>query len=71
MIKIGERMEMNKAIAIKSVFYVEITETLSRIIKVDAKDAQSALFKVQALYQNEEVVLGSEDYRNTEFEVVE
>ena len=70
-VKIGERMDMNKAVAVKRVFNVEITEILSRIIQVDAKDEQSALSRVQALYQNEEVVLGSEDYRNTEFEVVE
>ncbi|ALF59847.1 DpnD/PcfM family protein [Psychrobacter urativorans] len=62
---------MNKAVAVKRIFNVEITEILSRVIKVNAKDEQSALSRVQALYQNEEVVLGSEDYRNTEFEVVE
>ena len=62
---------MNKALAVKSVFYIEITETLSRIIKINSKNEQSALLSVQALYQNEEIVLGSEDYQNTEFEVVE
>ena len=63
-------MDMNKAVTVKRIFHIEVTETLSRIIKVDAKDAQSALLSVQALYQNEEVILGSEDYRNTEFEVL-
>lgn len=62
---------MNKAVTVNSIFYIEITETLSRVIKVNAKDEQSALLSVQALYQNEEVVLGSEDYQSTEFEVVE
>ena len=69
-IKIGKRMDMNKAVAVKRIFNVEITEILSRVIKVNANDEQSALLIVQALYQNEEVVLGSEDYRNTEFEVL-
>ena len=63
-------MDMNKAVAVKRIFNVEITEILSRVIKVNANDEQSALLIVQALYQNEEVVLGSEDYRNTEFEVL-
>ncbi|WP_182405963.1 DpnD/PcfM family protein [Psychrobacter sp. GP33] len=62
---------MNKAVTVKSIFYIEITETLSRVIKVNANDEQSALLNVQALYQNKEVVLGSEDYQSTEFEVVE
>lgn len=69
-IKIGKRMDMNKAVAVKRIFNVEITEILSRVIKVNANDEQSALLIVQALYQNEEVVLGSEDYWNTEFEVL-
>lgn len=64
-------MEMNKAVVVKRIFNVEITEILSRVIKVNAKDEQSALSSVQALYPNEKVVLGSEDYRNTEFEVIE
>ncbi|WP_352336384.1 DpnD/PcfM family protein [Psychrobacter sp. 16-MNA-CIBAN-0192] len=62
---------MNKAVAMKRIFHIEITETLSRVIKVNAKDEQSALSSIQALYQNEEIVLGSEDYQSTEFEVVE
>lgn len=62
---------MNKAVAMKRIFHIEITETLSRIIQVNAKDEQTALLNVQERYKNEDIILGSEDYRNTEFEVLE
>lgn len=62
---------MNKEVAVKRIFHIEITETLSRVIKVNANNAQSALLNVQERYKNEEIVLDSADYRNTEFEVLE
>ena len=62
---------MNKEVAIKRIFHIEITETLSRVIKVNAKNAQSALLNVQEHYKNKDIVLDSADYRNTEFEVLE
>lgn len=62
---------MNKKVAVKDIFHIEITETLSRVIKVNAKNAQSALLNVQERYKNEEIVLDSADYVMTEFNVLE
>lgn len=62
---------MNKEVAVKRILHIEITETLSRVIKVNAKNAQSALLNVQERYKNEEIVLDSADYVMTEFNVLE
>ena len=52
-------------------FTVEITETLQRQIEVEAKSESDAISKVKEMYSNEEVVLDSGDYIDTEFEVLE
>lgn len=46
---------------------IEITETLSRIVSVKAKDYTEALGIVQDMYNNEEIVLDSGDYVDTTF----
>lgn len=43
-------------------YQVKIIETLSRIVEVDAQSSDEALDKVKAQYENEEIVLGSEDF---------
>ena len=45
-------------------YAVEITETLQRIVYIDAKSAEKH-------YRNEEIVLDASDYQDTEIEVVE
>ena len=45
-------------------YAVAITETLQRTVYIDAKSAEEH-------YRNEEIVLDSSDYQNTEIEVVE
>ncbi|KKN21075.1 hypothetical protein LCGC14_0929010 [marine sediment metagenome] len=50
---------------------VQITETLQRSIKVEAKDEQDALDYVKQQYVDERIVLDSNDCTDdTEFEVV-
>ena len=51
-------------------YQVEITETLQRIITVDANDESSAVTIAKQLYRAEEVVLDSSDYIDTEFEIL-
>lgn len=51
-------------------FTVMITETLQRIVRVKAKNKDEAYDKVREQYQNEDIVLDSADYIDTEFEVV-
>lgn len=52
-------------------FKVEITETLQRTITVIAKDENAAINEARDLYFDEEVVLDSDDYVDTDFEIVE
>ena len=52
-------------------YAVVITETLQRIITINADNEGDALDKVQEMYDNEEIVLDSSDYQDTEIEVGE
>ena len=50
-------------------YQVEITETLQKIVTVDAEDELSAVITVKQLYRSEKIVLDSSDFIDTEFEV--
>ena len=52
-------------------YRVVVTETLQRIVCVDAKSAEEEKRNVEESYRNEEIVLDSSDYQDTEIEVVE
>ena len=52
-------------------FKVEITETLQKTITIIAKDENAAIREARDLYFDEEVVLDSDDYVDTDFEIVE
>lgn len=52
-------------------YRVVVTETLQRIVYVDAKSAEEASREVEERYHNEEIVLDWGDYQGTEIEVVE
>lgn len=47
-------------------FEIEIKETLSKIVKVDAGNQYDAISKVKEMYRNQEIVLDTEDYVDTE-----
>ena len=48
-------------------FNVEIVETLSRVIEVDAEDIDEALFIAEEMYNNDEVELDYNDKESTDF----
>ena len=52
-------------------YRVVVTETLQRIVYIDAKSAEEAKDEVEQRYHNEEIVLDSSDYQDTKIEVVE
>ena len=52
-------------------YRVVVTETLQRIVYIDAKSAEEAKRNVEEHYRNEDIVLDSSDYQDTEIEVVE
>lgn len=46
-------------------YQVEINETLSRIIEVEAENENDAVSKIKDLYRKEKIVLDSSDYIGT------
>ena len=51
-------------------YQVEINETLSRIIEVEAENENDAVSKIKDLYRKEEIVLdSSNDYLDTKIEI--
>ena len=60
-------MKINKKL--KRVFHIEIVETLSNIVKVNAKNKQEALLKAQDMYRKEEVILYPDNCIDTKFNI--
>lgn len=54
---------------LKRVFQIEIVETLSNIVEVNAENKQDALLKARDMYRNEEVVLYPNDFIDTKFNI--
>ena len=50
-------------------YRVEITETLSRTIEMEAESVYAAVEKVRQMYQNCEIILDTSDYVETEISV--
>ena len=49
-------------------FEIEIKETLSKTIEIEANSIEEAIEKATLLYNNEEIVLNSDDYLDTEID---
>ncbi len=47
-------------------FEIEIKETLSTMIKVEAENQCDAILKARSMYRNQEIILDSEDYNGTD-----
>lgn len=52
-------------------YEVEIVETISRIITVEADNEYEALVTVSDMYHNEEIVLDASDHIDTDFNIFE
>lgn len=52
-------------------YQVEINETLSRIIEVEAENENDAVSKIKDLYRKEKIILDSNDYLDTKIEIYE
>lgn len=50
-------------------YKIEIKETLSKVVEIEAVDESEALRKIQEQYKNGEIVLDSGDYVDTQIEV--
>ena len=51
-------------------YKVEITETLQKIVEIDAKDAETALSIAKQMYHDEVIVLDYLNYFDTEIDVI-
>ena len=47
---------------------IEIKETLSRIIEIEAASAEKAIDKAREMYRAEEIVLDADDWVGTEID---
>lgn len=52
-------------------FKIEVKETLSRIIEIEANSMDEAYLKVKEMYSIEEIVLDANDYVDTDFIEIE
>lgn len=51
-------------------YQVRITETLERVVEVDAEDWADAKAKVKHWYDTEDIVLDSNDFQGVEIEAI-
>lgn len=47
-------------------FKIEVRETLSKIVEMEAKTVEEAILKVKKLYKNEKIILDSGDFIETD-----
>ena len=52
-------------------YKIEIQETLSKVIEIEAPSAQEAIDKAREMYRAEEIVLDGDDWVGTEIEEFE
>lgn len=50
-------------------YYVSVTETLNKIVSVDAECENEAVQKVQDAYDNSDIVLDAENYTGNVIEI--
>ena len=50
-------------------YYVSVTETLNKIVSVDAESENEAVQKVQDAYDNSDIVLDAENYTGKVIEI--
>lgn len=52
-------------------FKIEVKETLSKIIEIEAISKEEALLKIEDLYYKQEIVLDADDFVEAEFLKIE
>ena len=50
-------------------YKVEIKETLSKIVEIEADNEEGAIKEIRKQYINENIVLNADDYTDTEFKI--
>ena len=52
-------------------FNVSVTETLSRLVEVEAESKEKALVEIKLQWESEGIVLGNEDFQDVKYEIEE
>jgi hypothetical protein len=52
-------------------FKIEVKETLSKIIEIQANSNEEALLKIEELYKKQEIVLNADNFIEAEFHKIE
>lgn len=52
-------------------YYVSVTETLNKVVSVDAKSKEEAVRKVQDAYDNSDIILDSDNFAGEHIELDE
>ena len=50
-------------------YYVSVTETLNKVVSVDAESEKEAVQKVQDAYNNSDIILDSENFAGEVIEI--
>ena len=59
-------MVITKNFGGKMKYFVEIKETLTKVVEIEANNAEEALDVVEKQYKNSEIILVADDYVKTE-----
>lgn len=54
----------------KNKYKIEITETLQKIVELEADNKEDAMHKVMKMYKNSEVILDANDFVDLDFKNV-
>lgn len=52
-------------------YYVSVTETLNKVVSVDAESKEEAVRKVQDAYDNSDIILDSDNFAGEHIELEE
>lgn len=50
-------------------YYVSVTETLNKVVSVDAESEKEAVQKVQDAYNNSDIILDSDNFAGEQIEI--
>lgn len=51
-------------------YNVEVEETLSRVVEIEAESEIDAILMAKAMYLDEEIVLNADDWACTDYQIV-
>lgn len=65
--KNGKKIELSN----NKKYKIEVEEILQRVVEVEAESESEAIKQIQEMYNNEIIVLDSEDWKETNIDILE